>query len=288
MIPDNYTIAGVTAVMYNVELNLFFDGASPFGSEVPLREDMSGLSDVGFRYRKTSSQNYTRFSVVSGGTITDSGAIYSEGTVGSVMFQRYRPKYGNVYPCRVLVSGLEPQTSYEIESYYVVGGVERRFNRTTFTTLVQNDSACDDIVWGTVNPVPEEERPAVMDRYSSGIGEMVRVYNMFCPIGWHFTATLVWIPGAGWAADSGMYFNAATSQYDNIRSISTHEAAHNFLLQNVSDNENMRFMEFATGVSDSKWYWLAAHNYPVISSARYSFMDDCLVAAACWLSQRNA
>lgn len=280
---NNFALAGTTALMYNVWFQDLFneDGSKKNPS----------LEDVGFRYKKTSVSTWNEYSIKEQGRIFNNiSAILEEGTLSeNIYVQRYRVYKNYIYPCRILIEGLDSETSYQIESYYTINGQKTFYNRQTISTLPDTSNiSYDEITWSSVNPVPEDKKEEARMIVESALSEMTKIYRMFCPVEWHFSPSCYWVDD-GIAADSSMTINVRNVDSYEARTVLVHEMAHNFFIQNRNEQASdiIKFMEFATGVEGAMWKDTGLHNYPIISSARYSYMDDCLVAAACWVSKQN-
>ena len=291
MIQNNYLIAGTTGVMYNVELQNFFD------SEGNRKTSFNGLTDIGFRYKKVSDSNWTIMSIITSENLIPHIRVIENGEIDSNhILQRYGVYKGHIYPCRVLIKGLTSETSYIFESYYIQNGITTYYNRQETVTLSSTSFVSFSELQYSENlssSTPDEEfKQEKMALLQEGLEKLVEILNMFCPVDWTFNPCGYYQPGATIAGLSGMDFNIYYgTTVDYYRSTAMHEAAHNLFIQSggfVSENDKIKFMEFATSIEGATWKnGAAGHNYPVLSSARYSYMDDCLVAAACWLSQQN-
>lgn len=278
---NNFALAGTTALMYNIEIKDFFD------ADGEKKSSYSGLTDIGFRYKKTAASDWNTMSIVSPGTIlTYINVIESRTIDNNHIVQRYDIQNGHIYPCRALIKGLDANTSYILQSYFTDGSGTHYYNEQTISTLPDTANITyDDIT--VSDSVPSDKVEEGLSKVSACLTSVVEIFQMFCPVEWHFSPSIYYADD-GIAADSSMSFNIRNIDSDP-RSITVHEAAHNWLRDNRTDIDEdiVKFMEFATSVENASWKKVSGHNYPIISSARYSYMDDCLVAAACWLSRRN-
>lgn len=281
---NNHLVIGTTAVLYNVDISIFFD------SQGRLKENFeNNLYDVGVRYKKIDEQVYKDFSILEESPVRTTDSFKGdtdENTyeTDTYLIQRYKPydyqQSTFIYPCRVLIKELESDTLYVIESYYVDDNGVHFYNEQSFQTLADTSNITFDEI-RVESSVPEEIKQECVTLVSTVLKELNDIFKMFCPVTAHFSPSIYYAKN-GIAADSGMSFNAYYFEGDNTRSVAVHEMAHNFLDENFANEEEItKFMEFATGVEEATWKWCGKHNYPIISSARYSYIDDCLVAAAC-------
>lgn len=306
--PNNYAWAGRTALMYNVFLDDFFDISYPYttsDSYCTIKSTYSEkLTDVGLEYKKSTDTSYTKVSVVKdaykgriipnlsyiGGINTwdsSTNAYISDIDAGSnIVVKRYNIKYNHIYPCRVMVTGLEQGATYDLRRYYVANNITQTDKEQSIALLSgTNTIVCNGF---TFDSVPNELQK---NNLQSGINEAISIMDAwFTGLKWTFTVTTLWDANY-WSADSSMRYNSKYasdwgSSIDSARTITIHEQAHNWMVSTYNNQEQIiKFMEFATSVPRATWNWMGAHNYPIISSNHYTYIDDCLVAAACQLTR---
>ena len=291
---NNHVIVGTTAVLYNVALSQFFNGNGSLKNEFS-----TGLHDIGFRIKPSASGTWLSYSIRKGfdGTDFDNDiSNISDIADNEVPSSRYRLKRfdiykEHIYPCRVLYKNLERGVSYDIESYYVKNGNIYSFNSQTFQTLAQTDTCSyNELSWDTSKPVPQDKRQEVQELITEALDEMCEIYNMFCPVNYSFTPVIYWDDTIRTTASSDMRYNGYNCIKYGVKSTAVHEMAHNHLNSGNfwgRTDKIIRFMEFATSVEDSYSVWVGGHNFPIISGAIFDYMDNCLVAAACWVSKQN-
>lgn len=269
--PNNYAWAGRTALMYNVLLDGLFDvnGTLLVG----------GLQDVGMQWKLSSDSTWNTVSIKKNSSISSLNDIYSVETeidsiTRCIRYPNDNQGYKYLYPCRVMISGLTAGKTYQVSSYKTINGNTTSFNEQNVTLLSgDNDIVCEGVtVQDGFSEAQGAELKAILDI-------AVDILDMWMTgITWHFTAKLMNLP---YAADKRMYFSGIPP-----RTVVVHEMAHNYMSQYYADTSSIvKFMEFATGVGGASWRWLSGHNYPVISSMQYDYIDDCLVAAACQLTR---
>lgn len=272
--PNNYAWAGRTALMYNVLLDGLFDVNGTLL--------VNGLQDVGMQWKLSSDNTWNTVSIKKNSSISSLNDIYSteteiNSTTRCIRYPNDNQGYKYLYPCRVMISGIgedENNKTYQVRSYKTVNDATSTFNNQEVILLDGiNDILCEGVnVQDGFTETQGAELKALLD-ISTEILDM-----WMTGVTWHFTAKLMNLP---YAADKRMYFSGIPP-----RTVIVHEMAHNYMSQYYTTTSNIiKFMEFATGVGGASWRWLSGHNYPVISSMQYDYIDDCLVAAACQVTR---
>lgn len=297
---NNHILAGATALFYNVHLDTFFE------TDKSVKTDfVNKITDIGFEWKLSSSQSWTSVSLKVGSLsyftslnqVNDGGSEMPDG----YMCQRYT-SYENtgVYPTRVMIKNLSPGLSYDVRSYYITDGTKKYYNAQS-TTLLSHSSqlVIEDPTYSTsaTENVSEEDLEEFTNRIVQACSMAVEMYALFTSL-FDRTMTLKidYDATGNWAARAGgssIDYNAAfrSESLDGVRSVLVHELAHNNMVNdhNVPNatykDKIIKFMEFATNAPYAMWKWQGSHCYPVISSNRYSYIDDCLVVAACELSR---
>lgn len=305
--PNNYAWAGRTALMYNVFLDDLFDIGVSYttsNTQCTTKSSFSSLTDVGFEYKKSSDSAYTRVSVVKdsykgrtianldyiGGTVTWNSNLntYVEDIDAgdNIKMRRYNVQYNHIYPCRVMIMGLEPGVSYDLRRYYIANNVLHTDYEQTITLLSgTNTIVCNGF---TFDSAPSERQK---QNLQDGVNQAIVIMDMwFTGLEWTFTVKTIW-DDVPWSAKRSMRYNSKYAydwggSADSARTITIHEQAHNYMVATYNNSDKIiKFMEFATSVPRATWKWMGEHNYPVISSNHYTYIDDCLVAAACQVTR---
>lgn len=295
--PNNYAWPGAKALMYNVELANFFNANGRLKSEFSY-----SLIDIGFEWKPTSSQNWTSVSLKNVEdtyiSILDDVKEYDED--GEYPCIRYTiTENSGIYPIRVIIKNLTPNTSYDLRSYYEVEEVKNYYNQQTISTLeFESDITFSElhITQSAIDNVDEQELEDFKNRILTAKTAVLEIYDMFYASDESEYNVSIDYSNGNWAATGGggsVTFNARfrSETTEQIRSVFIHELAHcdmridNNRPSDTYKNKIIKFMEFATNIPHAMWKWQGAHNYPVISSQRYGFLDDCLVIAACELSK---
>lgn len=291
--PNNFAIAGVTALMYNVHLDILFD----VGSKTIKEEFYEKVSDVGFEWKEHQASEWNHASIYSS---TDPlYFIYwiNDGSVHSYdnyMYKSYN--YSNnydyvVYPTRVIIKNLQKNTSYDLRSYYVCEGNTVYYNAQTITTLSQESNISFKAPVYDSSMDGKTYDKDLIENNLRQVEEIVsKIYNMFF-YGNNTQYDIIIKANVNYAAAAAgteITYNYTTLQgyMETIRSTTIHELAHCNMNGDITSSDDykdniIKFMEFATNAPYAIWKWMAGHNYPVISSESYDYMDDCLVVAAC-------
>ena len=301
---NNYALAGSKALLYNVHHDNIFNTNGKIKDEY-----VNDIIDIGFEWKQSTIQTWTRVSLKKT-TKTYISSIdelknYNDEIAEQYMCERYTSsETRGVYPTRVLIKNLMQGMTYSVRSYYISSEQTEpvyyneqtiqlfnsvstiAFSEPNFTTSAKN-----------TDNISEEELQSFTDTVVQCCSEVAEIYKMFAP---GYTTqvglTIDYDSKGNWAASAGSGHVTYNSAYRNessngVRSVLIHEMAHNFMLNEKNapnptyKDKIIKFMEFATNAPHAMWKWQASHNYPVISSARYTYMDDCLVVAACQLSQ---
>lgn len=306
--PDNYTLAGVTAFMYNIDVKDFFDPSNNFN----VYSQYSNLTDVGFEWKKSSDSTWTKVSVINdkthqGGKIRTIDEINNGSSYDSDMGDRYKcirysPFEPKTYPVRVMVMNLQASTGYNVRSYYTLGETKTTYNEKSVTTMGGRSTinfSTPQISDEARANVDADELQAYVDKVTQACNLTKEIFTMFYS-GLSVTITVKIEYDSGyWAAKAGQNqnridFNAnyRSESLDSTRSVVIHELGHNFMKIDYNrpsatyKDKMIKFMEFATDCPYATWRWLSKHCYPIISSARYNYIDDCLVTYAYCLSQQ--
>jgi len=312
---NNYTLAGATALMYNITLSDYFTGGNNSHDNLPIKSTYSGMTDIGLRYKKSTESDFIYVSVknTKAGNITSTNCInngsgehktasgsetIADSNMGSnYVCIRYTPYKGHIYPCKVMIMGLDVNTSYDIEGYYKLGGDPIGFHSQTISTLATSaNMSYPTLIWGS--EVPADVKASLEQKFTNAVNATVDCINMWHATSVSFSPSVRYENSTSSANDAysmnAGYNNpvsgltAETKTENSWRSTLVHELAHNQIPVNLNIPDKLvKFMEFATDIEGAEWKWMGnvsgIHNYPVISSAEYTFIEDCLVVAACQL-----
>ena len=318
---NNYAWPGVTAIIYNIVLDLDFLGfyiwqannAALGSTTVVMLPQDTNITEFGIQFKKNVENPYENMWVTltllnsdqidsiknqtkdlsrciqtTKSNIKNDASIANKYVISDAQFNK---DYNFISPIRVVIKELDQNQSYTMRSYYKTGGIRRFYNECTVTTMIENDIhyECTGVTGGT---------DSQNETLRSIINEGCEIYNCMTNFkkstsqadslnsktGGQFTGTYdptLYQQGA--AAHSGMVF---ASYEPNISTV-VHEMAHNVMYDRIDDRENEfarekigKFMEFATNCEKASWRWQSAHNYPVISSAKYKDAYNYIVAAA--------
>lgn len=279
---NNYAVAGVTTILYNIELDNLVEYSSQSGEAAPI----STFIDVGFGYKKHSSSTYTYVSILTNDTdwykykedvITYSN-IKKLGTAGVTATR--------TFPYLVAITNLLANTEYDLVSYYITSGTTKvTFNSQTIKTLVNTGDKVNWTKGTTWDTVATEQ----YNSCEAAIQYCVDIINSLCNI----AATIkfdIYYPLEGAAGEhSGNNIKLAPSYSDSKRVI-MHELGHMCMYVNDEASEEqtaIKFMEWATHIPQNKWRWQALHNYPIISSGENNSIRDLYKRAAAFNVSRT-
>ena len=294
MYPDNWAWPGVTALMYNVDIAKYFQFVDHTQGTKIKPQYQNALEDVGMQWKKASASSWTTVS------LKNDNQTYinyhdqlkdAEDSFGG----RYACVSGClsplVTPWTVLIKGLDPSTSYNLRMYGVVDGTYEYYNAQTISTMSRGNNVAFFHEIEYDDDAPQENIDKMREVLPPAIEEAIEIFNMFHNYDGEekeFYPKTVYDTVNNWTAESSMTYNSAHAfDGDNYRSVTVHEVGHNWLFRDSNNPEPgyknyiIKFMEFATGCPMAMWRWMGnTHNYPIISSERYTFVEDCKVVAA--------
>lgn len=299
--PNNHILAGSRALLYNVHLNLFFETNGNIKSEFADK-----ITDIGFEWKEDSSENWISVSLkgTSETYISILSDIKSSGSISTnYMCKRYdSTEKSGIYPTRVLIKNLTTGNTYNVRSYYVVSDNKTYYNPQTETLITSTGTvsfAEPTTTSAARTNVTETTLENFVNKIKQAAEKVVEIYNMFTTLTKQYKITIDYTSTGGWLAYANkntntLIYNAYYRSETTGQSRSTiiHELAHIDMKLDKNKpsasykDKIIKFMEFATNMPYAVWIWQDAHNYPVISSATYDYMDDCLVVAAGELSKQ--
>ena len=310
MIADNYALAGTNAIMYNVDIANYFtnDGQNYPSNNVD-------LTDIGFEWKESTATEWNVKSIKKDTSATINNASdligYGDTLEGNYKVTRYFPTKYFIYPLKVVIMGLSP-VSYNLRCYALIGGTKEYYNQQTIspvgnssnitfsdyetemvdgerkyvihTDMSQEVAYYDESQFATIKSLIDEAKTACSEIYNMFFSGLQKEYKI-----------TVYSVMAGWAAstEGGNNINInikskalLDKKPELLRTQMIHELAHINMSMTFNNTAKIKkFMEFATSAENAMWKWLSSHNYPVISSASYDYVGDCLVVAACNLTK---
>lgn len=306
---NNYTLAGVSALMYNIELDRLFDPSNSY-SVFP---EYDKLTDVGFEWKQTSQSQWTKVSIVkyrnNKGYVASRLNINNGSTGDTSMGDNYKcimystAQVNKTFPCRIMITNLGAGQTYDIRSYYTNNGTTTYYNQTSqklltgrgnisFNTPTFTSAATENVSEDTLNEFKNKIVEAAAQT-SEIFGMWYNNFNKTVDIIIDYDTSSNWAAKAGQDSNEVTFNSHYTSETtDQIRSVLIHELGHVYM---KIDNNNpkgtykdkiIKFMEFATDSPYAMWKWQGKHCYPIISSNRYQYVDDCLVVYAYSLSRQ--
>lgn len=294
---NNFAIANRTSIMYKYVFpnNLITDisFSKTYGDDVTYTYLGSEITQIGIYYYTTNSSQKTRIPAVN--------TTYYNGTISSKYKVEEESKANNITnkvriikdcPILFLLEGLTPNTTYHIGGYYIRNNNPLYFNEVTIKT---RNASTNKLVFNEIQISSEAQRdyPENVEKIKSKLEEIfpkvsemyedaTNVDNQSEPYD-----PLIRKMSQNAAADSGMHFNAMFSfDSDNLRSVVIHEVQHGYFNSKIDSGFYssyplvIKFMEFATNSEKATWGQLTNHFYPIISSARFDYIDDYLVVMA--------
>ena len=295
---NKYVWEGKSAIIFNVRLNDLFEISD---NDINLKDQYQGMTDLGYAFKSERSTTWTyrsikRFSVP---TITSLNDLLSDELLqkDTAYYNRYAPQYGHIYPFKVLLKKDELPSVLKINigRYYRIRGNET-IDYQQEVSLLPDAVNLNDISSVSYAPFsfPSSVGEINQGEFKKGLEDAIKIMNMMTNLNYEFTPSIIETSNPQEAANSKMEFNIrfqdAWLDKNYVRSLVIHEIAHNFLNKNFPSTEEQKqkvntFMEFATGIDGATWQWLGNHNYPVIDGNNYSYIEDCLIAAACQLTK---
>lgn len=290
--PNNWAWPGRTAFIYNITLNTFFDGES--GEKL---SDYTTLSDIGFEYKLHSASSWNTYSIVKEGndldTINDLIDTVTDKTE-PVVFERFKPQYGHIYPCKVVVKGLSVGLVYDVRSYYKKGTAKTNYNSQTIELLNGNPGVvCTGINIASTIDTSVPANAQSIQTFEDTLADSLEILNMFMIKSYEFPINIVdtyqiigsW---AEWGRKSFAWGRRGLwNDYELLFYTFIHEIGHDVMqlgegssaVTTFSNEGSIKFMEFATFVPNAYWTWAGRHNYPWLND-RNSYVGNCLAAAA--------
>ncbi len=199
------------------------------------------------------------------------------------------------YPLFFLLQGLSSNTTYHISGYYSINGVKTAFRYSTVKTKPARSTyfTFGEVTFHSSTVGHETNANTTKAILDEELPEVATIFNDCTNVTANYSPTIKYDASSNWAANSYMEFNCRYATESNAgRSVIVHELEHNHFGSKVSgshgfpDNANVtKFMEFATDCENAQWGVIGMsganyHCYPIISSARYSYVDDYIVCMA--------
>ncbi len=264
---------------------------------LPSGSQYEDIEELGICYYTTNSNNITYLPFNSEMFVYHTDSQNKFG--GKIWILPYTLKHeGNLsvkvrktptYSILCLLEGLTEGTTYHVSAYYKkIGGTPVALGYSTVTTKSQETykvtfAETEITTYPASAETDIQNCKTMMDNILPKTAEMLNDCCNFTQ-NYNYNPILYWqVGGAG--AYSDMRFNGwYLDTEDDIRTITTHELAHNYYKGNgVASGEfnqttnAIKFMEFATDIEGARIGRIGNHYYPVISSTLYDYIDDYLV-----------
>lgn len=289
----NYAIANKTSIMYKYKFSV---GTDDICSNISLSSSVAGyyfntnypIEEIGVYYYTTNQSNKT---ILPMSKLTFSNLYLSVSansiTDGSIT---YKSRIVLTAPIFVLIKGLTENTTYHVGAYYKIGTAYTYFNEETVTTKPASYTALIFTrvdIGGSVPSSMQTNAETYKTNLENILPVVIDIFNDATNVDYSYIATVTYDP-YNWAADGGMNFNCNfMDSGDTLRSVIIHELEHNHFIPHMMQSDYLskyeyaiKFMEFATDCEGASWGQIYTHYYPIISSARYDYVDDYLVAMA--------
>lgn len=211
------------------------------------------------------------------------------------------------YPIRVLIPGLELNTSYTVRSYYYLGeNNKQKYNEVVVSTngTLKNVTLNFQLIAAYPGTTLEETNSfrSSLSTCSSKLSEIIQMFMkneafsgirfwsnnpLTAEIGIYYS---LGDTGFGYCEANKIYLNAAhnlLASPDQLLSYVT-SLCMNFFAADNDDNYHdaiVKFMEFATFAPYATWNWIDLLNYPLNNGMSFSYLDNCLLIAAAALSR---
>jgi len=203
------------------------------------------------------------------------------------------------FPIFCLLEGLTSGTTYHIGGYYESSNSSKTpLGYSVVTTKPSRDTSETGLKFNDVNfntdridTTEKENKATLMKNDLQQILPLVTdMFNDTTNVNFEYSPKITY-ESSNWYANSGMNFNCYsynTSDIENLRSSTIHELEHNhfksyinrFINNFSTEPKVIKFMEFVTDCERATWGQIQSHFYPIISSARYDYLDDYLVCMA--------
>ena len=280
---NNYAYAGITAIIYKVCIEQFFNFPDNSNQNVepvecPIKEIYyQSLSDIGFEWKKHTSSTWNTVSIKK--PEVDYFSTMDDIVIEEQSFSKaYCLNKLKIFPIHCLIKNLDINTEYDLRSYYISNEIKKYYNQQTISTISgECNIAFDFSQFDSLN-ISESFKEAV----HTVCDTVLEIFKMFYVQTNQRTITIKYASGAGAASFGGntLTYHTPISDIEILRTTTIHEMGHGFMQSNPSKEERIKFMEWATDAPHADWRWLGSHNYPVISSAEYGYIFDCIVCKA--------
>lgn len=285
---NNYAIANRTTILYKLRFGSICENITNdtytvdyyFASEY-------NVTEIGVYYYTTDITSKTRIPVTE--------ATYNNGTYCNINIRidktniiTSKVRLTPTYPIFFLITNVNPSTTYHVGGYCKLS--DNSYYEWNEVTVTTRGDITNNITFNPVQTEVTSEHKEEADRCKAVLDVAFPIVKaMFDDaadnISNIYTPKVVWT-SENWAAMGVGTFNCRNFDGDVIRSTIVHEMEHgNFVGRTSSgnfatDDLAVKFMEFATDCENAAWGQIAGHYYPIISSARYDYIDDYIVAMA--------
>lgn len=269
---NNYAWPGVTAIIYNVVLDLDFLGfyiwfstSGSIGSrDVVMLPQDTNITEFGVQIKKNVENPYENMWVTltllnsdqidaikaqtkdlsrciqnTKNTIKKDVSIANKYVISDVQLNS---TYDLMSPIRIVFKELDQNQSYSVRSFYKTNGIRRFYNECTVTTMVRNDIyyECTSVTGGT-DEQNETLRGVInqgceiyncMTNFKKSTSQMD---NLGSKTGGQFSGTYdPTLTQRGAAAHSGMVFAYVSPNISTV----VHEMAHNVMYNRIDDRDS--------------------------------------------------
>lgn len=303
---DIKAIANRNSIVLKIDTSIFEKKERPIylWSSVQYTVSSSGqhsdITNLGVCYYTTNSNEVTYI------PFDETQFLYSNNNKTCIVYTT-SVKVGNLsvkartvptFPIFCLLEGLTSGTTYHIGGYYESSdSTKTHLGYSTVTTKPSKDTSEIGLKFNEIQfskYIDNESKQQNAELMKNDLQEILpTVSNMFndaTDVNYEYTPTITY-ESSNWFADSEMYFNCnyyTSTDIENLRSSTIHELEHNYFLSYIdgiksnfsTDSDVIKFMEFATDCEGATWGKIVSHYYPIISSARYDYLDDYLVCMA--------
>lgn len=295
-------IANRNSIMFKIDTTSIFETATyssstkRVGFSFKTSGTYSDIKSLGICYYTTNSSNVTYIQFGSAHYRILSGSCDFPTEAATIDNLSVKVRNQNTYPILCLLEGLQVNTTYHISAYYQtsddtkhpIGYYTAKTKPAANTSMVFNTTTISSNVPDTTS---DQNRALQMkDTVEAVFPTVSKMFNDATNVDATYNPVIDY-DSSNWIANSSMSFNSHSLWWENenFRSVIIHELLHNHFISYIPSTSNgvfatntnvIKFMEFATDCENATWGKISYHYYPIISSARYDYIDDYLVVMA--------
>lgn len=286
---NNYAIANRTTILYKLRFGSICETITEDTYAVNYYFASGyNVTEIGVYYYTTNVASKTRIPVTE--------ATYNDGTYCNINTRidkndiiTSKVRLTPTYPIFFLITNVNPSTIYHIGGYCKLS--DNSYYEWNEVTVTTRGDVTNNIIFNPVTTDVTSEHQEEADKYKAALDIAFPIVKaMFDDaadnISNTFTPKVIWT-SQNYAAVGVNIFNCKFfSESEVYRSTIVHEMEHGTFDGRTSsgnfatDDIAIKFMEFATDCENAAWGQIAGHYYPIISSARYDYIDDYLVVMA--------